>query len=143
MSGPVKYSGADWLANALSLELSPIGREAAEIVGQVYRGLYHLSRRDLRASVWTDPVFAEVRLGNASLATFDAARLTELVVLCHDRCIRSHIDARARGYLSLMFHQREREGGYSERHPTMEAAVAAIRDRIGLPLYPEPVWTGR
>lgn len=132
IEAPAKYSGADWLRDSIGIEPSALGAEVADIMGQAWRGLYHMGRRDLSASTWADPHCVEVRLGWVDLATFDRGFLTELVVLCHDRCIRLSIEARARRYLTLQFHKRRRTGGLGERHPTIEQAVASIRGGIGL-----------
>lgn len=61
------------------------------------------------------------------LATWDFNHLTRLVIGAHDRCIRLDIDARARNYLALMMWPRKREGSMSQRHPTIEQAIAGFR----------------
>lgn len=130
MSEPCKYSGAEWLASAMRMELSPFAARVADIVGQVYRGIYHLSGRDLRASTWeADCCIVRVY---GDLATFDAPHLTELVILCHDACIRLDISPRGMHHLELMFHPRKRSGGISERHPTIEYAIEQVRGHLGL-----------
>lgn len=128
MSEYCKYSGADWLASAMHLELPPFAARVADIVGQVYRGIYHLNARDLRASTWGEDC-CTVRVWG-DLATFDAPHLTELVVLCHDACIRLDISPRGMHHFELMFHPRKPKGAIHERHPSIEAAIAQIRGHL-------------
>lgn len=127
-----QHSGADWLASALHVELTPLARKVADILGIVWRGIYHIDQKDLGAGNWTDPYFVTVRI-YGDLSTYDFSRLTELVVLCHDGAIRLDISPRGMRHLELMFHQREREGSPSQRHPTLEQAAEAIRK-----LFPAP-----
>ena len=141
-----KYAGADHVANGrrwvpgkkidgkmtkgqyCDIELSPLGIEVADILGQVWRGIYHL-QYDLID--WSDPHHIEVNIAEG-LSTWDFNRLTELVVLCHDRAVRLEIEPCNMRFVKLLFHQRGREGGMTKRHPTMEEAVQMVRDNIGL-----------
>lgn len=62
------------------------------------------------------------------LATFDFDYLTRLVVLGHDRCIRVEITQGGPGMIGVaLFRRHAREGRMSERHPTIEDAIAKIR----------------
>ena len=61
--------------------------------------------------------------------TFDFDRLTRAVVMAHDRCIRFGVGSSGPRMIKLYVHQRhKRDGRMSERHPTMEDAVAMIRN---------------
>ena len=61
-------------------------------------------------------------------ATFDFSGLTEAVIMAHDRCIRFAIEPCNQRALKLLFHKRSgREGGVSERHPTLEQTIESIR----------------
>ena len=69
-----------------------------------------------------------------SLATFDYDRLTHLVVLAHDRCIRAEIGPSGPGMLNLTLHQRPgRTGEMTRRHPTLEDAIIQLRARPSFP----------
>lgn len=35
-----KFAGADWLEQSLGIKASPFGRKVADILGQVWRGIY-------------------------------------------------------------------------------------------------------
>lgn len=127
---PAPFAGADWLEQQ-GKELSDHGRRVADIVGAVYRGIYHIERPVLRAD-WSDPLMVELVLPG-ELATFDFPHLTELLVLCHDACIRLSISPYMRN-LRLMFHPRQgRTGRMSKRHPTIEDATRYARELYDVP----------
>lgn len=123
-----KYRGADWLEGGIGVkEVSSLGTAVADLLGDVYEGIYHLNYNSLRKVKWSDPDYIEVTVRHG-LATWDYNELTRLVVLCHDRLLRCAVHAAAPGYLKLCFSQREgREGSTSRRHPTIEHAVESIR----------------
>jgi hypothetical protein len=126
-----KYSGADWIEHSLKKELSPIGREVADILGQAYLGIYHLERQTYKVD-WSNKHHIEIVV-YGSLNSYDDDILTRLIVLCYDRMIRLQIDARAPGYFRLMFHQRNtREGDIYHRLPRLKDQINLIRDCIGL-----------
>ena len=129
------YAGSDWLERQLQYEkgkpeMSPLGAEVADVLGQVFLGLYHLDGIVHRVD-WTSKGYIEVCL-QQELATWDGCELTALVVLCHDRCLRLSIRPASPTHMRLLFHPREREGNFSRRHPTMEDAVASVREVLGI-----------
>lgn len=62
------------------------------------------------------------------LATFDMAGLTTLVIGAHDECIRVEINPVNFRNVAICMWPRQREGGISERHPTIEQAINYYRD---------------
>lgn len=86
-----------------------------------------------------------------ALATYDFTQLTRLVIMAHDKCVRVEVSAYAphededvaplddngeppeRWFparaLTIAIWPRRREGNFSERHPTLEHAVQAYRER--------------
>lgn len=125
------YAGADHL-EACGTKLSDFGREVADLLGDLYRGIYHINGSALthKRTNWAHESRIEIVL-HGSMATFDGAELTRLVVLCHDRCIRCELCAASNGYLRLFFSKRKgREGNIYERHPTLETHVSGIREDI-------------
>lgn len=69
-----------------------------------------------------------------AFCTFDFSRLTFAVLMAHDRCIRFGIEPSGPGMLGLTLYKRHsREGGMSERHPTIVQALEVYRKS-----YPEP-----
>lgn len=67
-------------------------------------------------------------LSRPQLATFDSDYLTRLVIGAHDACIRVAIDPHTFRHLRIAMWQRAgREGGLSQRHPTIEQAIEQYR----------------
>lgn len=129
-----KFAGADWVKSALKVdELSPLGVAVANLLGDLFGGIYHLEDRDLKKVEWDNDHHIIFVLNWKDLSTFDSSLLTSLVILCHDRAIRCQISARSSKGIELMFHQRTRSGGISERHPTIEEAINRVRAAHPLP----------
>jgi len=126
---PVRYAGSEWVAANLKLTLSPFAVKVANILGEIYRGIYHLETGALKKAEWTHPYRVRVAVPDDSLATFDFDGMTQLVFLAHDQCVRVQLDQSGPRQIGLVFSEREREGGMSRRHPTLEDAVALHRER--------------
>ena len=130
-----KYRGADWLANNLEAMKkpapSPFGMLVADILGQVYGGIYHLSHTALFhvRTDWSHPHALQVVVSH-SLANHDGSELLGLVLLCHDTGVRLAISARARGYLELRF---AHGASIMGTVPSIEKAVDLYRARYALP----------
>lgn len=122
------YAGADWIKRAFVPEraMSPLGTAVADLLGDLFFGIYHLNYTSLGKVEWGNPHWIAFNL-DRGIATFDGDELTRLVVLCHDRCLRCDITGKAPRYMELLFHQRQRAGEMYARHPTIENAVARIR----------------
>jgi len=123
----------DWLENQLryknkDIKISELGKIVSSIMGEVWDGIYHLDRSTYQheRTDWSNNSYIEMVICG-ELATWDFNKLTRLVVLCHDKCVRLSISGASNNFLRLMFHKREREGGFSERHPTLEYQVEQIR----------------
>jgi hypothetical protein len=122
----MKYAGADWLTKSYpNLKPSPLGLKVADILGLVWNGLYHMDTKKVK---WENPYCIEVNIFEP-LSTFDWNALTELVILCHDQMIRFTVQPCNMRYIKLLFHQRQREGSFCERHPTIEDAIEKCRFR--------------
>lgn len=63
------------------------------------------------------------------LATFDFSELTRLVLMAHEMCIRVSVEAVSKNVMRISIWQRVREGGMSERHPTIETAIEQYTNR--------------
>jgi hypothetical protein len=126
MSERQQYAGSDWLRQAGRItNISPLGEAVADLLGDLFYGIYHL---DGAAGMdWSNNDYIEIRMMSGAWATFDPCDLTRLVFLAHDRCLRVDINPRSHRSLTLLFHQRKREGGVWARHPTLEEAVAEHR----------------
>ena len=122
------YSGADWLTDLIGAEnISPFGTTVANILGDVFLGIYHMNTGALRTADWKSDTWISVT-NYGGLSTFDTDQLTRLVVLCHDRLVRLEVNPAASQYIRLCFSPRKsRDGTRYERHPTLEDAAAGIR----------------
>ena len=124
------YAGADWLVNNVrDLQISDFGRQVADLLGDLYRGIYHIDISNLRKVEWGELNHIAISVYDqcGHWATTDGDLLTWLVVLAHDRCIRVSIEATTRRYLRLRFSQRQRAGDIGQSHPTLEVHAAVIR----------------
>lgn len=128
MSKYEKGDGANWVRSCFpDLRLSPLGENVADLLNEWALGIYHLDSNALKRVVWEDPYYIEFRNGNTRLSTWDFSDLTRLVFLAHDYCIRVEISPLSRTTVRMTFHQRKRDGSMSQRHPTLEQAVADWR----------------
>lgn len=122
------YEGSEWIKRSLDIEMSALGVEVADLLGDVFYGIYHLDYKALKRVDWSNNDWIEFSLGWQSLSTYDSDTLTRLVILCHDRLIRCSIQANAHKYLGLIFHKRKnRNGNFFERHSTIENAIKKHR----------------
>ena len=88
-----KYRGAGWLVSAhLKRPLTAFERLVADMIGQVERGIYHLSGRELKLSRWEGDRVHLVLFQD--LSTYDGIDLAEYVGLCHLFAVRMDISAR-------------------------------------------------
>lgn len=123
------YQGANWVQAALKpKEMSELGRRVADMLGDLFLGIYHLDSDKLKAVDWGNAHHVEFALGWKSLATYDDSLLTNLVLMAHQRALRVQVSPRSNHYLTLIFHQRKSgmEHSWHERHPTIEDAITAF-----------------
>jgi len=127
-----KYSGSEWLERQ-GIELSELGKEVADLLGQAYLGIYHIQDSVLNKKVdWSNNYWIAINI-YGGLSTFDFDMLTRLVVMSFDRMIRIEVNPRTFRHLQLMFHKRKvREGDINERMPYLEDHIKRIRDNIGI-----------
>jgi hypothetical protein len=125
-------SGSGWLIAAKGEKaVSELGKDVADLLGELFFGIYHIQPEVMRAD-FSNPTWIEV-LVHKSLATFDFNELTRLVFLAHHMAIRVDVSAARNGILRLMFHRRERDGGISKRHPTLDEAVCSFKNHVSVP----------
>lgn len=123
-----KYAGSDWIKRNFKVQMSPLGEKVADLLGDLYLGIYHVDDKALKKVEWSNPHRMEFVLGWVELATTDCDELTRLVILCHDRLVRCSIRPRSFKYICLTFSERiNRDGHFYERHPTIEQAIKHTR----------------
>jgi hypothetical protein len=110
------------------ITLTPFNRLAVAMLSRMYAtGIYNVG------AVWEKTDWSAGRgvmfvvYAGGGLSTFDFDKLTRAVLVAHDEAIRIDIEPHGRGYFKVWMHPRGREGGMSERHPTIEQAIAAFR----------------
>lgn len=112
--------------------LTDFQAKVMDICGMVGGGIYNApinwDKVQWGSGVRHSGMFVPWRDG--SMATFDYYPLTMLVLLAHEARIRVEIRAKAAGHFELSFFQRSHEGGMSERHPSIDEAVAAFREYL-------------
>lgn len=123
-----KYAGADWVASLKPTRpMSDLGRAAADLLGDVFLGIYHIDTKLFRQVDWSDEQCIFVPI-NSSLCTVDFDHLTRLMVLAHDRMLRVELKGRSRGWLSVGVWQRNsRTGSVWQRCPTLEEHAMQLR----------------
>ena len=107
-------------------KISKLGENVANLLDDVWCGIYHLSNSSLSKVDWTNPDYIRLLI-YSGLSTYDDDELTRLVVLSHDRCLRLSINPCNFNYLELLFHQRNRIDDLYHRMPTMEDHLEQIR----------------
>lgn len=96
--------------------------ECFNVLCDVFGGAHHVSRvRECGRTGIATSTFNE-------LATFDYDHLTRLVFSAHDRAVRVAVRSSAPRYVEIALWKRQREGDFSERHPTIDAALAKWRE---------------
>lgn len=99
------YSGSEWLQHQMpTVALSELGVAVADILGEVFRGLYHLDNSSLYhdRTDWTNTRVIIVTTSR-ELATHDGPELTWLVLLCHAHGVRLAIRGASNRYVRLTF----------------------------------------
>lgn len=136
------YAGVDWLRSNLKAavrrgekagkklmreDISPLGVTVAEVLGYVFKGIYHLNVKALLRAEWWNQQTIYVAI-HQELATWDSNVLTTLVVVCHDLGLRLAVHPHGPRLLRLQFTQRtSRDGGIAKRMPTLERHIEGIR----------------
>ena len=138
-----EYAGSDWIERQCLKQgpMSQLGKNVADLLGELFRGIYHLDHKALFRVDWSNESYIEFNLGWHELATTDFDELTRLVFLAHHMAIRVSIEASTVKYLRLTFLQRVRKGDNVYKHPTLDDAVAIFKvDMVhhGIPEYRDP-----
>lgn len=131
------YAGAAWIQSNLGPGklMSEIGVKAADLLGDLFLGIYHLDMKEIDSADWTNHFWIQIKLRSIghNWATHDGDLLTRLVLLAHDRCIRVSIEPTSKHYLLVQFHSRQRTGPMGRRHPTLEEHITQLRAAYGEP----------
>jgi hypothetical protein len=100
-------------------------KEAIDFFAHLFRGEHHIPGSGVKAI--GDQGWCVNHYGD--LSTFDFDMLTRFVFLAHDRCCRASVMSSGPRMVKLAIWQRHtRTGSTTERHPTLEAALASWRE---------------
>ncbi len=122
------------------MTVSPFGERVAELLGELFGGLYHLDLKSINRAGWSDDRYIEISFYSNGMSTFDFDDLTRLVFLAHHLAIRVVIKPCNMHYLRLAFSPRGRKGDLYIRHPCLDEAVENFKAYVNLP---EVGWDGR
>lgn len=131
------YAGAEWVeenirAKGEPVVMSSIGRKAADLLGELFEGIYHLNHKMLMKTDWSNNLWIKVSISYTTLSTVDFNKLTMLVFLAHHLALRVTVEAGARKHLWITFHERKRGGTFFENHPTLDQAVEHFKSFVSL-----------
>lgn len=134
------FSGADWIEKEMyhgdkEFKISPLGRNVADFLGELFCGIYHLDLGALNRVEWGNTYFINISIGWKTWSTYDFDLLTRLVFLSHRMALRVELQPTRNQYIRLLFHQRKRSGGFSERMPTLAQAVKQFEELVSIPEY--------
>ncbi len=111
-----------WVESSYKIKCSDLGKEVANILGFVGRGIYNAPFNTKKVD-WTNNQWIEANW-EQSMANFDGRQLTELVIECHRRMIRVSVQPCSPRHMKLMFWQRQsRTGDMSHRLPDIEEMI--------------------
>ena len=122
--------------------MSDLGRAVADLLGELFSGIYHLNDNALRKVEWSNTHHIIFYLSWRTMSTIDDSYLTRLVFLAHHLAIRVEIRACNMQGVQLMFHQRKRGTDGMRCHPTLDEAVEAFKRYVSLPEYHEALTKG-
>lgn len=123
------YSGAEWMKKNYKYAhpeavFSDLGCAVADLLGELFYGIYHIDNRALMKVDWTNKSYIEISIGWQDWSTVDFDNLTRLVFLAHHQALRVNLTPVKYGYMRLLFHQRTRSGGSWQRCPRLEDAYS-------------------
>ena len=137
----MEYSGSDWLKRHLNYQKQPepsqLGCDVADLLGELFYGIYHIDQKQLDKVEWSNNCHIVISIGWRSWSSIDDNNLTRLVFLAHHTAIRVGLDASTHKFIKLIFHQRKRGTDGMRCHPTIDEAVERFKQNVSMPEYTE------
>lgn len=135
-----KFAGAEYVKHFLKVyspetEISEFGCRVADLLGDLFCGIYHLDRKSIERAEWDNKERIVVPIGWKDWSTYDWPRLTRLVFLAHHCAIRLEFIPTKIHYVRLVFSRRARVGRGFDRHPTLAEAVDEFNRTVTIPEY--------
>lgn len=108
----------------MSCEQKMTLQEATDFFSKFYFGEHHIpSPIKAFGTGWV------VKHDRGDLATYDFDQLTRLVLAAHEQAIRVSIMPLNFNTVKIAIWKREREGGMTKRHPTIEQAIESFKSK--------------
>lgn len=122
MIKPIKHSGADWMAKQKCFKNpSQLAIKVADILGQVYLGIYHISGSVTSEKVdWQNESDVSVTI-YGELATFDGSELTRLIICCVKLNVSVQVAGSFSHYTKLTFRPSEQPINLAQRSQDLKA----------------------
>lgn len=128
-----RYAGGDWAERQGLRCITLRGKAIADIMGEVFRGIYHMDPNDLEASDFDAGIVRvnrSIATWDFDFATWDFDHLLTLVVLATDEGFRLEICPRSNSTMTIRFHLHPRGDNPMEELPLFDDMVASIRGRV-------------
>jgi len=87
-----QFAGAEWVAGHTKQQMSPVGIATANLLGQLFQGIYHLPMSLIEHCDWTDEVCTVISVPVNGMASVDFNGLTRLVFLAHAFSMRVQVE---------------------------------------------------
>lgn len=117
VGGYFMNQSAEWLSG-MGKEVSKFGERAAELVWELYGGIYHVQQPALKAD-WSHDHVISITVRSDNFGTYDSDLLTRLVILSHKHNVKTGLEARANGYIRINLINVDRWGYMRGEHPTL------------------------
>jgi hypothetical protein len=140
----IKHSGADWMAKQDCFkEPSALAIKVADILGQVYLGIYHISDSVIsKKADWQNDSEISVTI-SSELATFDAPDLTFLIFCCVQAGVSVEVSGAFKGYTKLRFAKSDRIIDLQQRSRDLEGQVLTAETLAARYVTKPPLWEYR
>jgi hypothetical protein len=141
---PIKHSGADWMAKQDCFKSpSALGVKVADILGQVYLGIYHISDSVTSKKVdWQNDSDISVTI-SSELATFDGADLTFLILCCVQAGVPVEVSGASKSYMKLRFTNGDRSIDLQQRSRDWEGQILTAETIAKTYATKPPLWEDR
>ncbi len=106
---------------------SEFGLLAADLLDDLYIGIYHLDQKTLMDVKWENPTVIRIAIkDNRQMATADESKLTRLVFLAHHYGVRASIEAASGTKIQIVIWKVSKKDFIIDRHPTLQEALASF-----------------
>jgi hypothetical protein len=141
---PIKHSGADWMAEQDCFKSpSALAIKVANILGQVYLGIYHISDSVTSKKVdWQNDSDISVTI-SSELATFDGADLTFLILCCVQAGVSVEVSGASKDYMKLRFTNGDRIIDLEQRSHDLEGQILTAETLAKIYATKPPLWEYR